>query len=75
MPQSYGLIKYEPRKTGNNNLLIEIRPNYLIYSTLKLPPPLLEAVTIFIYICYNKGKIWLKLHDVLPERHIFFGYT
>ena len=50
-PQSYGLIKYEPRKNGNNNLLIEIRLNDLIYSTLKLPP-LLEAVTIFIYLCY-----------------------
>ena len=39
-PQSYGLIKYEPRKNGNNNLLIEIRLNDLIYSTLKLPPPI-----------------------------------
>lgn len=36
-PQSYGFIKYEPRKTGNNNLLIEIQLNNLKYSTLKLP--------------------------------------
>jgi len=53
-PQSYGLIKYEPRKNGNNNLLIENHYNMLTCNSLK-PSTTIEVGNILHFLMLKQG--------------------
>lgn len=60
MPQSYGLMKHEPRESGNNNLLIKFPYNTLILRILKTIPPIVRS-NIFHFSVLEERKNEAKI--------------